>query len=352
MRDRSRACPACRAASRAASRLPLRALAPVLAALAAGCGGGVTLDLPPWPAGSSAALVVEAASVGRVAEEWCDDGGQGGMPAFFFDRLPAEAFAGLCDVQAPSEVADRLGRIFLSGWYGGLWFRDHADFGMGPGGPAEGPVTEADVLALADAADALQRLARLGTPDQVQAANRLGLLGPAQDLESMMESMLTVFAYNWGYVQAVLAKAPAGTPARPFPCAAFLDCDAAGTPLAAFDRFRSVLPRLQDPPDARWQEMADEVFAREPFVDIGRTLWDQGSIDDGSWATLVRINEGYLRVLASASLAAMAGYADRDDAAGRCALLLQAGADTWNGAYFLALRSDVRAGVQPGIDCH
>ncbi len=332
------------------------AVAAGLAAFAAGCDSGdaarAQVDLPPYPSWTAEGLVVDAEAVRVAADRYCRDAADPSDAAtFYFGTLPAEAFGELCGGLAPAEVSERLGRLFLSGWYGGLWFRDHADFGMGPGGPSSGPVTEADFRDLADNAAVLAQQSRNATAEEVQAANRLGLLGPGQDVESMMDSLLTVFAYNWGYVQAVLAKAPEGVPPPAFPCGAYLDCGLAGTPLAAYDGYRSVLARLDAPTNDRWTELADEVWQREPFVDIGRSLWEQGSIAPESWATLAGLNEGYLRVTSAASLAAMAGYADRDQAAGRCALLLEAGADTWNGGYFLGIRSDAPEGTMPGLHC-
>ncbi|MBM4394500.1 MAG: hypothetical protein FJ087_02280 [Deltaproteobacteria bacterium] len=87
------------------------------------------------------------------------------------------------------------------------------------------------------------------------------------------------------------------------------------------------------------------------WADVGRSLWEDGSVAPGAWRTLVDVNAGYLRISSLAALAAATGYAAPDEAAGRCALLLEAAADTWNRAYFLALRSDAPAGTMPGVTC-
>jgi len=135
------------------------------------------------------------------------------------------------------------------------------------------------------------------------------------------------------------------------PCDAWLDCPFEGTPLAIYSPYRVALDRLAAPPDETWEVLAAEVIKSQGWAAIGRGLWSGGEISPEIWSILVDINAAYLRVTDAAALASLLGVGDGDAAAGRCALLLEAAADTWNRAYFMALGSDAPVGALPSLVC-
>ena len=319
------------------------------------------LVLPPYPWWPNDGLAVDESLLAGKAGEWCAaTGGEGGAPAFFFKGMPLESVAGLCDPEGPGPAV-LLGHMYLSGWYGGLWFRDNADLGMGhPGGegeegPQEGPVTADEFLGIADNAAALAALAASGAPADVFAHNLDGLLGPPGGslFDSLMDSLLTLYGYNHGYVKAILANPPEGVDAagKTNPCPKYLDCPVAGSPLEAHEAYRDALKRLDEPPNETWEKLAAEVTKSEGWVAIGEGLWSDGSITPAAWGVLVDINRAYLAVTATAALASLMGHGDKDEDAGRCALLLEAATDTWNRAYFLALGADAEEGTLPEVVC-
>lgn len=316
-----------------------------------------TLDLPPAPWWDSDGLARDEALLAAQAGAWCEaTGGEGGVAAFFFGAMPLETVGALCSSDAET-IPVLLGHMYLSGYYGGLWFRDNADLGMGGGG--EGPPfsssDEEEFLAIADNAAALAALAADGSDEDVTAHNLESLIPPPGGdlMESMMNALLTLFGYNYGYVQAILDAPPEGVDGTTLsmPCDAWLDCPFDGTPLHVYSPYRTALEQLAAPPDATWEALAAESEKSQGWIAIGQGLWSGGEISPEAWAVLVEINASYLRVNNAAVLASLLGAGDGDAAAGRCGLLLEAAADTWNRAYFMALGADAPVGTLPGLTC-
>lgn len=329
-----------------------------------------TLTLPEFPFWENQGMAIDIAQLQPLADAYCQTAGAAGnAPEFFYGTLPLWAVGGLCPVgdgasspallQDDATVQSLLGWMYLSGFYGGVWFRDNADFGMsmpgggeGEGGPEPGPVTEESFMPIADNALLLRQLATSGPPAEVFAHNLEALKGTGSLLDALMTSLLTVFAYNYGYVQAVLAKPPADVQQIPaFPCADYLSCKLAKSPLAQLALYEAALPLLKSPPNDAWKTLAAEVDKSKTWIGIGKGLWSEGTIGAEAWGVLVLINAGYLQVSAAAALASTLGYGNGDEPAGRCGTLLEAAADTWNQAYFLALRSDAPVGAAPVLVC-
>jgi len=318
------------------------------------------LDLPPYPWWENDGLAVDEERLAAEAGAWCVvTAGSGGPPAFFFREMPLQAVASLCAADGPPPAV-LMGHMYLSGYYGGLWFRDNADLGMPGGdgeggGPMGGPVTEEDFQAIAANAAFLADLSAAGANDAVLAHNLESLIPPpAGDLmESMMDALLTLFGYNYGYVKAILESPPedVDTTGLAMPCDDYLDCTLEGTALAVYAPFRVALDRLTDPPDETWETLAVAVEESRGWAAIGEGLWSSGSISPEAWRILVEINAAYLKVTDVAVLGSLLGAGDGDVDTGRCALLVEAAADTWNRAYFLALGADAPAGTLPGLTC-
>ena len=101
------------------------------------------VTLPPYPWWANEAFSISTERLGEMANEYCAGGQAENAEDFFYRDMPLHAVAGLCEADEAT-VKELLGLMYLSGWYGGLWFRDHAGFGMGgdgsEGGPPSGPV--------------------------------------------------------------------------------------------------------------------------------------------------------------------------------------------------------------------
>lgn len=316
-----------------------------------------TLTLPDYPWWDNNGLAVDVGRLETMATDWCavaDDADD--LAAFYFGVMPEQEIAHICEADA--DVAAALGHMYLSGYYGGLWFRDNADLmggGDGEGHGEGGPVQETDFAPIADNAVQLAQWSATGSDAEVLAHNAEALLGPpGSDLmESMMDALLTLFGYNYGYVKAIFDTPPAGADKSglSLPCKGYLDCPVEGTALAVYADYAVALDKLSSPPDDEWENWAAEVEKSQGWSAIGEGLWSDGSIDADAWRTLVIINLVYLKATAVAAQASLLAAADGDAAIGRCALLLEAATDTWNRAYFLALRSDAPVGTMPGIAC-
>jgi hypothetical protein len=321
--------------------------------------GPAELGLPAYPWWENTGLEIDRNRMAALAGDWCSTtGGEGGAPGFFFEALPVQAVGSICGLGGTGLAAEPrvlLGDLFLSGWYGGLWFRDHAGFGSGGGGPPRGPVSQEDFDSLAGNAKFLLDLAAGGTDEEIVARGLVALDGPpdAGFPDSLADSLLTLYAYNTGYVSAILDHPPADRSGGEFqhPCAGYLDCPLGGTPLEVYAPFRVALDRLAKSTDPRWTALASDVEYSKSWVEVGKSLWNDNGIDAAVWRVLVGINASYLRVGDVAVLAALLGYGDRDAKVGRCGILLEAASDTWNRAYFLALLSDAPPGTLPSVQC-
>ncbi len=315
-----------------------------------------TLDLPKWPWWANKGMSVSKGKLSDLGGQWCETtGGQGGAPDFFFRWMPMQTVGHLCDPGLDKKaLKEMIGRIYLSGWYGGLWFRDNSSLGSGHG-VTPGPVKEDDFQKLAENVEDLLNLSFDGTDGNVESHNHEALIGPkdADFMTKMMDALLTLYAYNEGYVRVILEKPPDGadTTGLSMPCKAYLDCDLSGTPLDVYSVFHVALNRLKTLSNDRWKTMAKEVEDSKKWEKVGDAIWQKGSIAPDQWRILVAINAAYLKITAVAALGSMLGYGDADPANGRCALRIEAAVDTWNRAYFLALQSDTPKGTMPAIKC-
>lgn len=318
------------------------------------------VEFPDYPFLDNNGIQVDEGQLIALASAWCESSDTAsGAPEFFFRELPLWTVGQLCGTDALPELQSLLGSMYLSGWYGGIWFRDNAELMPGSsddGGMPRSGTSDEDFLAIAANAEMLLTLSLEGTLGEVTGHNMESLSGSSASgdlMESMMGNLLTLYGYNQGYVHAVFTRPPAGVDRSGvfLPCPDYLDCPLTGTPLDVYSGFRQALDRLADPPSQGWTDMLSLVEGSRMWADIGDGLWSSGSILPEAWRVLVDINSAYLKVTSAAVLATMLGAVDSNEAAGRCALRLEAAADTWNRAYFLALRSDAPVGTLPVIQC-
>ena len=85
---------------------------------------------------------------------------------------------------------------------------------------------------------------------------------------------------------------------------------------------------------------------------LGRALWAGKELELDVFKILLELNAGYLLVTAAAALSSMKAWADEDEASGRCALLLEAAADTWSRGYFMGISAEAtEAPASPSLSC-
>jgi len=313
-------------------------------------GWAATVTLPAYPFAETPSLEVDGAHLDERAALACQaTDGTIAAPDFLLGTLPLEAADDLCEAPR-AEAAVRLGDLYVSGYFGGVWLRDGLGGGMShPGGDGtEEPSDPMQMFTmLVDGATYHLDLSYDATDDKV--------VSTANDA---IGALLMLYGYNRGYLEVVLEHPPAGVtaPTDTLACSSFLDCALPGVDLAVLLRFRPALASLAAPPDERWQKMATKAEAvADVAVARGRSTWEDilgdASFTAADYPRLVALSAGYLAVSQAAVLSAMTAFADEDAAAGRCSRRLQAGLTVWSESYFLGLSSDAAPGTFPALAC-
>lgn len=309
-----------------------------------------TVTLPTYPFAETTTLEIDGAHLDARAALACSaTDGAIAAPDFLLGVLPLEAADDLCEAPRAAAVV-RLGDLYLSGYFGGVWLRDGLGGGLShPGG--DGTDEPSDPLQmftmLVDGATYHLDLSYDAADDKV--------VSTANDA---IGALLMLYGYNRGYLEVVLERPPAGTTAPPdaLVCASFLDCALPGVTLPVLERFRPALASLAAPQGERWQKLAAKA---EGVADVavarGRSTWedilDDASFTAADYPRLVALSAGYLAISQAAVLSAMTAYADQDAPAGRCSRRLQAGLTVWSESYFLGLSSDAAPGTFPDLAC-
>ncbi len=307
---------------------------------------GVVLTLPEYPWWDNDEIEVSEQVLLAQATAYCASGGES-VESFLYGYAARDSVDRLCN-PGPDDpsTATLLGNLYVSGYLGGVWF---GTVRAGGGGGGSG-LSKAGFQELVDNAAMLMGLASEGEPQDVFAENLASISG-SDGFESLLSNLLVLYAYNQGYVEAVTAAAPASLgAAEAFSCAGFLDCAWADAELASYAAFRPSLKKLESPSSDGWKEVAGLASDAESWVSIGTLLWSDDGFDEDTYALLIDINAGYLLVTASAALGSLTGYADQDEEAGRCALLLEAATDTWNSGYFAGVTAPSTAD-EPSLTC-
>ncbi len=311
------------------------------------------LQLPPYPFWPNAAYTIDEATLLPYAEAYCQTTPDPSPVTFFLGHLPIASLDDLCQTSA-ALVDEQLGHLYLSGYFGGLWLRDQLTLEQGAALATRWstPAGEwADYLifqALAAGAARQVELAQSGTDNAVLRANR-----------QATPTLLQLYGYNRGYLEVLLENPPEGAIPEPgtLTCAAnFLECTSERVNLELLDQYAEVLPHLDAPDSWRWVYMASAVDTYgPPSAEVGRAVWEEiladRPLDPLIYQPLLDLSVGFLLVSDGVTRAAMLGWAERQPETGRCAVLLQAGLNTWAGAYFLGLASDAPAGTFPSLVC-
>lgn len=316
------------------------------------------ISLPEYPFYPNDSIDPDAEVLAEQGGRWCatkpeDDSNA----AFYYGWMPLDTVDRLCAPRQPDwpTIEKLMGNMYLSGYFGGIWFRDNAQSGgLGrPGGTGQGSTSEGDFSALADKVRERIDLSTKGKDEDVLAHV---LASTASDVTKTLESTPLIYAYNKGYAQSVLDNAPATIQNEPpFTCVEFLDCQTPGVLLNTFERFRPSLAKLKantdtcaapligarptDTEECRWAEMQDREDNSKTWETVGAGLWLGGDFTDETYKTLLTINAGYLLVAGAAFVGSMQGWADEDQEAGRCAILVDTAAYIWNQGYFQGLNS-------------
>ena len=325
------------------------------------CGGGngsgtsgtAEVTIPSYPFQSNAALVIDAAQIAGVAADYCRDQGPSATSEdFWLGFLPLAAIDDLgAEEIGPETARGRLGSLYLSGFFGGVWLRDNYFF---PEGVTQPPASsgfagkEMIFGILARSGTGLLATAEAGTPEEALAAAR-----------AILPFFLMLYGYNQGYYETLSAHPPAGysPPEAGLSCRGFLDCEDPTVELSVLDRYRSARDKLNDPDTPEWEELSR--LARqwgEEATRVGGGVWESflsgSGMEPGTYRLVSRLSSGYILVTEAAVFAVATGLAERDPVRARAGIRLAAGLLVWSGSYFYGLLSGgAYAGSFPGLVC-
>ncbi len=312
------------------------------------------IELPAYPFTTTQAIVVDESAIAAAGGAYCRDArARATAVDFYLGALPLGSIDALCaDGPAYTGAETRLGSLYVSGYFGGLWLRDSliasdAAARAAAAGPQVTGLSEVVFSALAELAGERLALAREGEDATLVDAARTSL-----------PLLLTLFGYNLGYLQVAEENPPAGAPAAPSPiaCDGFLACRGTGVDVATLDRYASALAAIASPSTDAWREVADLVARYgEGAVQSGRGVWESilggSSIASTAYQPLLDLSAGYLLVSEAAVLANATAFAESDAGAARCGSLVQTGLVIWSGSYFEGLASSAAAGTFPTLEC-
>ncbi|MCX5859656.1 MAG: hypothetical protein NT056_07135 [Proteobacteria bacterium] len=323
------------------------------------CGGGknpagpAQITIPSYPFEPNEVLVVDAAQIADVASAYCRGQGQSAAGEdFWLGYLPLEAIDDLgAEEITPEAARARLGSLYLSGFFGGVWLRDNYFF---PGGatqtstPADFPGEEMIFGILARSGAGLLAAAEDGDREEVFATAR-----------AILPFFLILYGYNQGYYETLSAYPPAGyTPAEEgLKCRGFLDCEDSTVELSVLDRYRPAREKLDNPDTPDWEELSR--LARkwgEEATQVGGGVWESflsgSGMEPGTYRRVERLSSGYLLVAEAAVFAVATGLAEKDPVRARAGIRLAAGLLVWSGSYFYGLLSGgAYAESFPGLNC-
>ncbi len=327
---------------------------------ATGCGSDgapvdpATVTLPPYPFAETQSIVVDESAIAAEGGTYCRDARAAATAVeFYLGTLPLTSIDALCsDAPAYPGAQSRLGSLYVSGYFGGVWLRDSL---MASGArerartkaPGTTGLGEIVFTALSNLADDRLALARQGEDEALIDSAR-----------ATLPLLLTLFGYNLGYLEVAAENPPPGVPTSPsaITCDGFLDCRGTAVDLATLDRYRSALRAITAPPSDAWAEVAGlvERFG-EGSVSAGRGVWEDilggSSIAPSAYGPLLDLSAGYLLVSEAAVLANATAFAEADAGAARCGALVETGLVIWSGSYFEGLASSAAPGTFPTLAC-
>lgn len=301
---------------------------------------GVELGLPPVPDPPPGTIVVDRAGIEQAACLYCAEAEDADPVDFTFADLARRSVDAACSAPG-ADVARLLGNMYVSGYLGGVWFRDQVtafDAGGGGGG--------AILRATAQRAARMARVGAVGSDTTVVSQSRGNLLW-----------LLLLYGYNRAYLEVTLANPPPGVTV-PETAVVFhrpLDTEVASFPLAVNDTYSFVPDELEHPSNPRWTVLAWLTHTFLAFGEAGggavwRAILALGDFTPETYAAVVDLSAGFL-VVAEAALRASLAAAAGDPGAGRCSLKLAAALLVWSGSYLAGLASDLPAGTVPELTC-
>ncbi len=325
-----------------------------------GCGSDAepippaTITLPSYPFTETQSIVVDKRAIAAQGGAYCHDTRAAATAVeFYLGTLPLASIDALCsDAPDYPGAQARLGSLYVSGYFGGVWLRDSL---VASGARERARTGAPSATGLGEIVfDALAKL----------ATERLALAREGED-ETLIDSaratlplLLTLFGYNLGYLEVAEENPPPGVPTSPsaISCDGFLDCRGTTVDLATLGRYHSALRAIAAPPSDAWAEVAGlvERFG-EGSVSAGRGVWESilggSSIAPAAYAPLLDLSAGYLLVSEAAVLANATAFAETDAGAARCGALVETGLVIWSGSYFEGLASSAAPGTFPTLAC-
>ena len=315
----------------------------------------------PFPAARSFAL--DPATLDDLACAECEATeaeGRAVEDALFYGDLP---LASVDQMHGGADARTRLGQVFASGYFGGLYLRDSLpSIGAGAeGSTAEGPsaAVGSDLFqqavedftgalthaALDTAIGGLVNTARTGSPLAVRATS--AVLGPL---------MALIHGYNRGYLQVAIENPPAGAQVPdPLSCTSFFSCRTSALPMEALGDLADVADELADPRyDLRRSISGSLHDTGASAVAGGREVWEgllgAADFDAGAYDAIIDLSYGFLQVTEVALLGVFEGAAG-NTAKGRSGIVAAAALLLWSGSYFLGLAADAPADERPMLTC-
>lgn len=307
----------------------------------AGAGAG-TLELPEVPVPPGEAIVVDFAGLEELACEHCAAAAEPDAVRFVFADLARVSVDAVCSAP-PDVVPSVLGNMHVSGYLGGVWFRDQVTGGLGGDG---GGVDTSVLRVVARTAGNLTR--SMGASDgQILRAVR-----------GQLAWLLLLYGYNRAYLDVVLDNPPDGStvPEDAVLFHGLLDTEVPSFPLEAADARAGVPGKITSPPTADWLVLG---WLTRLFLSSGagggRGVWDAilrgGDFTRETYSAVVDLSAGFLLVAEAGVRAALDALGEDDPVAGRCALRLAATLLVWAGSYFAGLVSPLPEGTRPRLDC-
>ena len=303
----------------------------------------------------------------QIGAGYCmESGGDPDALDFYGGYLPMLSADQFChSVFNKEQMQNYLGNMYISGLYGGLWLRDVLFSNPQDGErnkmidmlrkmipaaavpAADSGFDQSIFEGFANAAGAAVDVSLTGTAKEVRVANHL-----------FVPAGLIIYGYDYGYYYYLIDNPIEGIPPfeDPLLCNDFMDCRMAAYELETLTRYKPVLDSLFNPPSLEWIEMnlAAIIFGKGS-VALGDLAWEsimaRSTMFDNAYLPLIDLSARFMLVSELTLLPTMKGYAESDEAAGRCGLLQQAGMIVWLGSYVQGLASTLPEGMFPDIIC-
>lgn len=299
-------------------------------------GQSAQVLLPSYPYWPNDAIFPDPAHLEELATEYClSDPADAATDEFFFGWLPMRAFDLFFAESAAVPLETLLGDLYLSGFFGGVWLRSALASASN-----SGVATDDSFAQLRWIFTVLTRIAA-GQLDLIRQGENTQVLSAARQ---HLNILLFIYAYNLGYIRQIIQNPPPGAAdfSEWLVCNGdqMLDCASPVVDFPFLDCYSAALVKLSDPPNMKWEQMAQLEQSAERFIDQGEWVWrmiDISGLSPEVFELLVRLSLNFLLASRGSALGNMTCWADGLPAEGRYSLRLDMGMVIWSGSYFMGL---------------